>query len=816
MEWLTQLLGIDTPEHTHLEDAGLGFRTSGVWVLVLLLLLPVLAAGVVFLYSLERGRIGLVRRGLLVLLRFSLLALLLFLLLRPVLVAEFKGERPRPVALLLDSSQSMTLPDRRLAPADRKRVAIAYGLLPADTEVKDDATMSDIPAETPDDPSRLDVVKAVLGDRQRDLLGKLQVRGPVRPYFFGGQLRRAFEDDTGPGDTEGGSPDRLLAAYQADEAKTALAGALAELLQRKDGELPAAVVLVTDGQDNASKLSLAEAARECGRLGVPLHVYGVGSSEGGLLQLRDVNVPDTLFFDDTIAVPVRWRARGLKKGTVVLKLSLGGNVIAERELPLRQGEDLREVLTMTPRRELGLGGRQELVASISLKGDNTYQDNLPPRMVKLSDSRVKVLYIENTPRWEYKFLQAALLRDRRVEARFILLQADPRVLQAEKDSPYLPAFPTREQLLTYDLVILGDVPAAYLGRERMEWLREFVRDFKGGLILIAGRRYAPAEYGTTPLAEVLPVEFEPVKGPTGTNTRPQSYAPVLTAAGARDDLMALADTPEESQKIWSQLPGFYWHYPVTKLRPVATALLVHPQDKTRARPMPVLATQSYGSGQVLFLATDETWRWRYNAEDKYYARFWGQAIYQLALPHLLGNSAKRAQFSLERSEAVLDRPGSIYVRLLDKDFRPVREKEIVAELRHTDDKGQLQKREVKLLSERSRPGRYHALLPHDVSGRFELRVPGADEPFTYRVIEPPKHEKEKAGMAEEALREAARLSNGRFYREEDLHELPEQLKEQKTPFTLRQEVLLWNPLVMVLFVGLISAEWVLRKFSNLS
>jgi hypothetical protein len=71
-------------------------------------------------------------------------------------------------------------------------------------------------------------------------------------------------------------------------------------------------------------------------------------------------------------------------------------------------------------------------------------------------------------------------------------------------------------------------------------------------------------------------------------------------------------------------------------------------------------------------------------------------------------------------------------------------------------------------------------------------------------------------MAEDILREAARLSGGKFYREEDLHGLAEQIEPRKAAFTQRQEVLLWNPLAFLVFVGLVSAEWVLRKFSNLS
>jgi hypothetical protein len=816
MHWFINLLGIDTPQGTRLDALGLAFRASLPWWSwwAVGLGIAVLAAGVAGLYVKERGKLGPGRRAVLSLLRIALLVLLIALLLRPALVAEFQGQRARSIVLLLDSSQSMQQKDRRTSVADRARAALAVGLLPPGTHLSDSMTLTDVPADTPADPARIDLAKAVLADKKRDLLAKLGERGPLRPYFFGANLRAAFEE-SGSGESMGGSLDRLLGVYQADEAHTALADAVVGLLRRKDGDPPAAIVVVTDGQDNASKLTLDEAARECARLKVPLHVWGVGSSEGGLLQIRDVQAPDTLFYDDLIAVPIRWRARGLKTGTVQLRLKLGDKVVAEKELPLRRGEDLRDVLTFSPHKEgQEEESKQKLVAEIRLKENNTLADSVA-RPVRLSDSKVKVLYVEQAPRWEYKFLQTALLRDRRVEPRFLLTKADPRVLKS--GPPFLPEFPSREQLFTYDLVILGDVSAAWLGRERLGWLKEFVRDFKGGLVLIAGQQSAPASYVGTPLAELLPVEFLPVKYPPFSEARPTPFVPVLTTAGQSSDMMALADTPEESAKVWEKLPPLYWHYPVTKLRPAATALLVHPTAKMGEQPMPILAAQFYGRGQVLFLGTDETWRWRFNAEDKYFARFWGQVIYQMALPHLLTNSAKRMQAALERSEAVLDRPGSLFVRLLDKEFHPLHQKEVKATLVYLDAKpGQERERQIILHQTPGREGEYRVLLPHDKAGRYELKVEGMEDTFPYRVNVPPGHETEELGMAEEALRQMARTSGGRFYREEDLDQLPEAVQPQAASFVLRREVLLWNPLVFVLFVGLISAEWLLRKFSNLS
>jgi uncharacterized membrane protein len=651
------------------------------------------------------------------------------------------------------------------------------------------------------------MAQAVLKNNHLDLLAKLHRFGPLRLYLFGQRLRSVADDPAAR------SAAALLHEFTADDGRTALADALADLLQRRDGDLPAAVVVVTDGIDNASKLPLDEAARECARLGVPLHVYGVGSSEAGVLQLKDAGIPDTIFYDDTVSIPVRWRGQGFKSGRATISVTLAGRVVASREVPPRDGEVGKEVLTFTPQKRGGeREDRQELVVTVQAKDDPSYTDALK-RPVRLVDRKVRVLVIEGMPRWEFKFLMPALLRDRRVEASFVLTSGDPRLMR--NGPPFLPEFPPREKLFAFDLLILGDVPADALGFERLTMIQEFVRE-GGGLVVIAGRRAMPSSYDNTPLTEVLPVEVLPARSDIDPTARPQAFMPVRTPAGERAEVLTLADTPDENRQAWRDLPGWYWHYPVSKLRPGATALLVHPRATAGDQPMPLLATQLYGKGQVLFLASDETWRWRYNAQEKLYARLWGQVVYQMGLPHLLGN-ANRVQVALERGEAVLGRPGYIYARLLDSDYRPLTDPRLPAVLEAPDaPHGETRGRTVTLDAVPGRPGEYRAYLPHDAPGRFELKLTRPEPAtFAYRVNLPPHHELEPAGLAEGPLRSLAAATGGRFYREEDLPKLVESIEAKNAPFTLRREVLLWNPLALLVFIGLVTTEWVVRKFADL-
>ena len=316
----------------------------------------------------------------------------------------------------------------------------------------------------------------------------------------------------------------------------------------------------------------------------------------------------------------------------------------------------------------------------------------------------------------------------------------------------------------------------------------------------------------------MPAEFEARNFTLDSEQRTQEYPVSLTDIGQRSPMLFLADTPEANLKEWAKLPGFHWQYPLTKLRPGALSLLVNPRAKMGQQPMPMLASQYYGKGQVVFMGSDEAWRWRFNEADKVTNRFWGQIIYQLGLPSLLGQSSQRVQVALEHATAVLGKPGSIFVRLLDKDYNPRKDAKVDAILEYLGAKpGQEKTRKITLFALPGRPGEFTVPVAHDQPGRWEIKINNPEtNSFQFRVELPAHHELEETGLAEKALRDMATVSGGKFYREEDLHQLVENVQPQWTSFSRRQEAVLWNPLVLVLFLTLITAEWLLRKFSNLS
>ena len=104
--------------------------------------------------------------------------------------------------------------------------------------------------------------------------------------------------------------------------------------------------------------------------------------------------------------------------------------------------------------------------------------------------------------------------------RVLLVQSRPALAQAlaaalegegidvEVRSPQgFPGSPA--ELQQYDLLVLSNVPAASLSSGQMTWVRDYVRDFGGGLVAIGGdQAFTPGGYRGTTLEEILPVRCE--------------------------------------------------------------------------------------------------------------------------------------------------------------------------------------------------------------------------------------------------------------------------------------------------------------------
>ncbi len=145
------------------------------------------------------------------------------------------------------------------------------------------------------------------------------------------------------------------------------------------------------------------------------------------------------------------------------------------------------------------------------------------------------------------------------------------------------AFPkTREELFAYRAIILGSVEAASFTPDQLRMLADFVSKRGGGLLMLGGRRsFAEGGWAGTPVAEVLPVEFDNA-GRGNNNSNAAAYFTRLsvhpTRAGAVYPVTQLAETEKASATKWDGMPTVSAVNLVRSVKPGATVLLTGTTD----------------------------------------------------------------------------------------------------------------------------------------------------------------------------------------------------------------------------------------------
>lgn len=766
-----------------------------------------------WLYKRSAPSLSAGRRYVLAGLRAAFLVLLLVMLLRPVLSVTVEGSVRQTLLLLVDTSSSMQIKDVRADEADVKRAAIAKGLMEPDAGLKG-ALKNRAGVNTP---ARVEVVKAALTNQDLTLLERLEEQYNLAVYTFDREVADVSLGKKAEGEEgKAGHADYTAWAgtLEARGQATALGDAVRDAIYRKRGQQLAGALVVTDGASNSGGLPV-DAARVAREEKVPLYFWGVGITSPRDIAVTGVVASEVAFVRDEVPVTVTVRSQGLKGQRAAVVLTYGGKKVDEQAVDL--GEGVQQVAMKFVPEEVQNGA--PLVARIEARPDEVMKDNNEsmPHNLRVIDGRIKVLHVEQSPRWEYKYIQALLMRDRRVEYKTLLFEADASMAEGP-DSPYIKAFPSMKELGdNYDVVILGDVDPEKLGIPAMERLSDFVSRLSGSVIVTAGKKFTPLAYRRTPIEKMLPVEFEPTT--VAPVTAPVFDKPLkleLTEQGRESPLLRMADKEEESVKKWGELPAIYWTARVLRPKPAAEVLVVDGDVAKASRfgKMPVIALQQYGRGKVLYIGTDNTWRWRKNTGEEQHRQMWSRLVDHMAVAHQLGGQ-KRTQLAMDRQQYEAGQRVVVLAHLYrQQDYAPVTAPALKARFGRTDGTGA--HREVTLKALPDQPGAYRAEFVAPGAGTYRLKVDmDPDAPLDFAVTEPMLEAGETA-LNEGLLKELAEKTGGAYFREEDLHRVPGAIRSTAQPVYSVHEVEFWSsPLYFLLLLGVVTVEWILRKVVQL-
>lgn len=783
-----------------------------VWVLAVLAVMGI--AVVIAVYVRDARRLSRMKQAGLIVLRLMSLALLLVMLGRVSLTVVQTGLPT--LAVLIDTSASMGLEDR-FTERDASQAAQRLARQRA--------------AETT---ARLDLAKALLTSDDGRFLKELQRTHQLRVYQFSNTAApldvSSYRDETGRGD----SLSAAIEALAADGDSTRPAVAVRQVLDDLRGNPPSALLVMTDGiTTTGDEDRLVRAADDARARSVPLIPIGFGSAEPVKdVQLADLLAEDMVFVDDPLTFSVQVKGFGYQGQSVKLTLRREGSqsMIDMAEVVLGgDGEPISAELADVPGEE---GDFVYVIEAAPLTGETDEENNRLVHRVRVRREQLRVLLVEGAPRWEFRHLKPLLERDPAVQLHTVLQSAD--LSFPDEDRTAIPRFPvTREALLSYDVVILGDIDLKFLSAGALSNLREFVSDRGGGLIIVAGPQFNPAAYAETPLEELLPVEIAEGTRNAAEGAATSGFRPQLTVEGRTRAALRLSGSAEENRRLWETLPPLYWLSETGRLKPGAQVLAEHPTRRNGFGPLPVIVIQRFGAGQVLFHATDELWRWRERVEDRYFGRYWLQMVRYLSRSKLR-EGAQGMELASDRSVYPQGDTVELQLRVLDPASRPgdsVNPQVVVEGPRGSRQTVTLSPQPQSPLIFTGRisslpTGRYHAWLSMPIGAGAvseggdsssspkepTAAVPSAD----FRIEEAAGELRERTFQAAELI-EAAQKSHGAYYpfweAERFLLEVP---PGRTVPISSEISIPLWNRWeLLLLLTALLAAEWVSRKRAGL-
>jgi hypothetical protein len=786
------------------------------WTFIFLALAVTAFAG--YLYTHTDNRIPRIRRLVMAALRVLLILLVLVVMQKPVLDAYIENKVRGTLLIGLDASGSIRIEDQRHLQEDLVRAAIALGDLSALNGLDQPLPK---PAEHYNAVSRERIINGMFSHPDFPLVEKLAESYDLTFFTIGelaaeiGNPYRSLleeEPETGEGRAQ---------VWNATQRRTALGTSIREMLERERGRSLIGMFLLTDGANNAGFPPLS-AATMAAEEDLPLFFFGSGVTTPRDIVLQRLSGPSVVIKEDPVSLNVRLRGRGFEDEEVTLKLLKNGMPISEKSLVLTGGEQTTQ-LTFVPD-EIG---DMELTARIEPRPGETLDDNNETsHSLQVIDSRFNVLFAEHLPRWEFRYLLANLTRDSRIKAD-VYLHEGGLTFAGDEDSPFVDRFPaTREALFHYHVIILGDISADTLGAATMSNLAEWVSQFGGSLVLLSGRAHNPWTYGNTALAPLFPVEFPDRIPHPNPNFYRNPALLTLTPGGERSELLNMFEEDglspgADKDPIWERLPPLEWVAAVTRAKPAAEVLAIDPSTlrETRHGHLPLIARQSYGLGTVLYFGSDNFWRWRSFQEPgigDFHRQFWSRVVQQMAMSKFLSSSSLTNLSFAENRYVVGDRI-RVMGRLFEPGYEPTTDATVPAQIGFTPEDSQTETvSSLNLRQLRGQPGQFQGEFPAAAAGTYRVYLERDPEEDVRTPVTEPRFEMGETDMNENLMRRMAEISGGKFFREENLYELPDLLSEREEMVRTPMEISLWaSPFVFLLFLLLATGEWLTRKLSGL-
>ena len=658
--------------------------------------------------------------------------------------------------------------------------------------------------------TRWERVQRILSEGASPLLTQLQRSFLLTCYTLTGPNKEIPLLDTREGEYSEAS---LALPPIADIFSTDLTEVVLRELGRGTAPDIHAVVLLSDGQHN-SETNFALAAGQLSQFDIPLFPIGLGCS----VYPRDVGVigvtsPDAVEYKMLLRGEIGLKTDLEEGEEVFLKITQQDRVIWEKTVTANKKERIRRVeFDIDTKEKLEKEGGYVLrVVAEEREGEVIKENNQARFNVEVlpekKSEEYELLLVDSSPRWELRYLNTLLERSPeypRVSEKAFFTR---RLLSSR--------FPQkREDLFKFNTLVFGDIPPEWLKDEQKEWIEEFVR-IGGGIIFVDGKGRNIGKYSQGPLRNLIPIKRYLSEGEVGERepTRRGEYTLKLTARGRETELFNFHPSPLENARLWNTVLAKL--HALVKVEKYPDVELLVESDPEK---FPVFLVRKYGAGKVFYSAVDETWRWRYKREDEYFEKFWKKLIkWMREKPYLTWD--KYVFLDIDKFVYQVGEKVQVRVKVVDKNNYPLSGAKVNTVIYSTEGERKLA---FPLEEKEDGTGRYVGSSVPLESGGYTLGIEVADLPeeemkarINFTVESSEREEKKEFvnfNWDEERLQELARVTGGKYLREENSSEIMNYLPQETRTIEVRKDLPVWQSVWFFSFIALLlTLEWAIRK-----
>lgn len=751
---------------------------------------------IIYVYR-QEGRSRNVRISLGVL-RAALLGLVLVLLNKPVVQLVQSRTEASVLAIMVDDSISMRVRDATLGPEGSEPLG------------------------------RLEAAASLMSGQDQKLIRDLSKTHNLKFYRFDSSATPLISAGVSPTTSPSAQTPEQLATAQAavlndlkpQGQNTQVAKSIRAVLDDLQGQRLAGIVLLTDGRDTPAQ-SLAATLSQINDANAKVFPIVVGSEKAPTnISIQSVSAQESAFKGDFVNVRVNVRGSGFSPGqTVAIQLKDKKTGAALRDpsgMPVEQtitidGDAPTEAELLF--KAEAVGNMDLVVEAAKQSGEIDDEDNSRELQVAVLDAKINVLYVDGYPRWEYRYIKNEMIRDQTVDISCLLTSADPSFRQ-DGDKP-ITRFPENlEELIDYDVVIFGDVDSRQFSDAQLQLVADFVNKRGGGFGMVAGPRWSPLAYKGTPIEPLLPVNVSRVQPDDGVPIT-TGFKLALTKDGAASSIFRFFPDRAANEKFMKEgIQSLFWYQKgITAKAGIGEVYAEHPiETGPDGRKAPILVVGRSGAGRTLFSAIDDSWRWRFYTGESVFDTYWVQQLRYLARSKKLGQ--RRVTLASVRPVYELGEQVRVTMRVLDPQLLQQLPEQLRVDI--VDATGRVIRQES-LIRQEGQPDLYALSYSADQIGKFVVRlgaIVGGTEPMELPIeVAVPRLELSQPQIDRGTLQRIATETRGQIVELNKAREvLPGLIPSAAKIIPIHNDQPLWDaPLALLLFVFLITAEWLLRK-----